>query len=233
MIHPPSACPKCGAGIKPYDNIPILSWILLRAKCRNCCAKISPRYPFVELLTGLLFLALWFHYGLTWVTACYMLSTFGLVFGTFVDLDEMWIPDRVTIGGMIIFPILSYFVPELHNAPTQLAGLIAGLIGGIVGFGSFWLIGVLGKLAFKKEAMGFGDVKLMGGLGALLGWQAVLFILFFSALIGSIVGIGLMTSGKKELQSQIPYGPYLAVAALFWMLGGYHIWDAYLACMNF
>jgi len=233
VVHPPSACPKCGMGIKGYDNIPILSWILLRAKCRGCGTKISARYPFVEALAGVLFLALWLFYGPTWVAACYAISLFGLIFGTFVDLDEMWIPDRVTIGGMILFPILSFFVPELHGASTQLGGLIAGLIGGVVGFGAFWLIGVLGKLAFKKEAMGFGDVKLMGGLGALLGWQSVLFILFVSALIGSVVGISLMKSGKKELQSQIPYGPYLAVAAVFWMLGGYRLWDAYLAAMNF
>jgi len=240
VVHPPSACPKCRMRIKGYDNIPILSWILLKAKCRGCGTKISARYPFVEALTGLLFLALWLTRGPALAEegsmplfACYALSSFGLIFGTFVDLDAMWIPDRVTIGGMILFPVLSLFVPELHGVSTQLAGLVAGLIGLVVGFGLFWLIGVLGKLAFKKEAMGFGDVKLMGGLGALLGWQSVLFILFVSALVGSVVGISLLKSGKKELQSQIPYGPYLAVAAIFWMLGGYRLWAAYIASMGF
>jgi len=100
VVHPPSACPKCGMGIKGYDNIPILSWILLRAKCRGCGMKISARYPFVEALTGVLFLALWFvrgplvEDGSIALFSCYALSTFGLIFGTFVDLDEMWIPDR-------------------------------------------------------------------------------------------------------------------------------------------
>jgi len=232
VAHPPSSCPKCGMRIKWFDNIPILSWIFLKAGCRGCGVKISARYPFVEALTGVLFLALWLIYGPTWVAACYALSTFGLIFGTFVDLDEMWIPDRVTIGGMIIFPILSFFVPELHGAPTRIAGLIAGLIGLAVGFGTFWLIGKVGTAIFKKDAMGFGDVKLMGGLGALLGSGSVFFILFVSALIGSAVGISLIASGRKELQSQIPYGPYLAVAALFWMLGGRHLWAAYLATMG-
>jgi len=102
-----------------------------------------------------------------------------------------------------------------------------------VGFGLFWLIGKLGTALFKKDAMGFGDVKLMGGLGALLGWQAVLFILFFSALAGSVIGIALIAMNKKELSSRIPYGPYLALAAFAWMLGGYRLWEAYLALMGF
>ncbi len=233
IVHPPSSCPKCGMRIKWFDNIPVLSWCLLRARCRTCKAPISARYPLVEALTGVLFLAVWLlhavAYGQLSVALCYLLAVFGLLLGTFVDLDEMWLPDRVTIGGMIIAPILSLLVPELHDAATRLLSLKASAIGLAVGFGSLWLVGKIGTAIFKKEAMGFGDVKLMGALGALLGWPAVIFILFFSALFGSVVGVSLIVTGKKELQSRLPYGPYIALAALFWMLGGDGIWAAYTA----
>lgn len=233
LSHPPSNCPKCKTPIKWYDNIPLLGWLALGGKCRACNAPISIQYPTIELTTGLFFTTLYLLYGLSWVTPVYCLAVFGLLLATFVDLEEMWIPDRVSIGGMIVFPILSVLVPELHGQTTWQGGLIASAIGLAVGFGLFWAIGVLGKMAFKKDAMGFGDVKLMGGLGALLGWQAVLFILFFSALAGSVIGVALIGLKKRELSSQIPYGPYLALAAFAWMLGGYRLWEAYLAFMGF
>ena len=237
LSYPPSTCPKCNTRIKWYDNIPVLGWLALGGKCRNCKLPISIGYPIIELTTGLFFLALWLLYGTfqhqPLIAICYCIAVFGLLLGTFVDLAEMWLPDRVTIGGMILFPILSALVPELHEAAGWFAGLKASFIGLAVGFGLFWGIGKIGTAIFKKDAMGFGDVKLMGGLGALLGWQAVLFILFFSALVGSVIGVGLIVLKKKELSSQIPYGPYLALAAFAWMLGGYHLWDVYLASMNF
>jgi leader peptidase (prepilin peptidase) / N-methyltransferase len=230
---PPSACPKCGNRIRPFDNIPLLSWLLLQGKCRSCKASISAGYPAIELLTGLFFLTLWGIYGVSWITPIYMLAVFGLLLGTFIDLQEMWLPDRVTIGGMIIFPLLSMVAPELHGVAGWFAGLKASLIGLAAGFGLFWTIRAVGSAAFKKEAMGFGDVKLMGALGALFGWQSVLYIMFFSALAGSFVGIGLIAMKKKELSSQIPYGPYIALAAFSWLLGGSHLWDAYLVLMGF
>lgn len=232
LSHPPSACPKCKTRIKWYDNIPVLGWLCLRGKCRACKASIAIRYPLVELLTGLLFLAVWLVYGPGWIAPIYMIAIFGLLLGTFVDLAEMWLPDRVTIGGMILYPILSALVPELHGAETWSGGLMASLIGLSVGFGGFWSIGFFGKIAFKKDAMGFGDVKLMGGLGALFGWQAVLFILFVSSLFGSVVGVGLIAMKKKELSSRIPYGPYLALAAFAWMFGGCRLWAAYVQWMG-
>jgi leader peptidase (prepilin peptidase)/N-methyltransferase len=229
---PPSACPTCGTRIKGFDNIPVLSWLLLRGKCRSCKTPVSIGYPLIELLTGLFFLTIWLIYGISWVSPVYALAVFGLLLGTFIDLEEMWLPDRVTIGGMILFPVLSALVPSLHGAEGRSAGLTASLIGLAAGFGIFWMIRELGTAMLKKEAMGFGDVKLMGALGALFGWQAVLYILFFSALAGSAVGIGLIAMKKKELSSQIPYGPYIALAAFSWLLGGYHLWEAYLALMR-
>jgi leader peptidase (prepilin peptidase)/N-methyltransferase len=239
VAWPPSACPQCGTAIRGFDNIPVLSWILLRGKCRTCKLPISVGYPLIELTTGLFFLILWLLYPVClngvfdWRAPVYMLAVFGLLLGTFIDLAEMWLPDRVTIGGMIVFPILSVLFPELHGAEGWMAGLKASLIGLAVGFGIFWTIRELGTAALKKEAMGFGDVKLMGSLGALLGWQAIIYILFFSALAGAVVGTTLIVMKKKELSSQIPYGPYIALAAFSWILGGYRLWEAYVALMGF
>ena len=233
VAWPPSACPKCGTRIKGYDNIPVLSWLLLRGKCRSCKAPISIGYPLIELLTGMFFLVIWLIYGISPVAPIYMLAVFGLLLGTFIDLEEMWLPDRVTIGGMILFPLLSMVAPELHNVVGWFAGLKASLIGLAAGFGLFWAIREAGTAVFKKEAMGFGDLKLMGMLGALLGWQAVIYITFFSALAGAVIGTGLIVMKKKDITSQIPYGPYISLAAFSWILGGYRLWNSYLHLMGF
>jgi leader peptidase (prepilin peptidase)/N-methyltransferase len=229
---PPSACPKCSTAIKGFDNIPVLSWLLLRGKCRSCKLPISVGYPLIELMTGLFFLVLWLLYGVSWLTPIYALAVFGLLLGTFIDLQEMWLPDRVSIGGMILFPIISIFFPDLHGVDGWMNGLKASLIGLAAGFGLFWLIRELGTAAFKKEAMGFGDVKLMGMLGALLGWQAIIYITFFSAFVGAIAGVSLIALQRKGIKSEIPYGPYISLAAFSWILGGYHLWRAYLALMG-
>lgn len=233
VIWPPSACPNCHARIQWYDNIPVLSWFILGAKCRHCKLPISVVYPVIEILTGMFFVTLFLIYRFTWFTPIYQLAVFGLLLGTFIDLEHMILPDRVTIGGMILFPILSALFPPLHGAQTWLGGLSASLIGLAAGFGLFWAIRELGTAAAKKEAMGFGDVKLMGAIGALLGWQAVIYVTFFSALIGSVAGITLIALHRKGIQSQIPYGPYIALAAFSWILGGYRLWDAYIALMGF
>ncbi|NLX25648.1 MAG: prepilin peptidase [Lentisphaerae bacterium] len=238
VVKPRSRCPKCMTNLTWRDNIPILGWLLLGGKCRYCKAPISPRYPIVELITALLFTAIWLRYpmltdeGIDSRFAAYALLAFGLLLGSFVDLDEMWIPDRCTIGGMIVGPILSFLIPSMHGVDGHVQSLIQSLIGLGVGFGILWSVSFFGKLILKKDAMGFGDVKLMGALGAFFGWQAVLFIIFVSSLLGSIVGVGLIAFGKKEWQSRIPFGPYIALAALIWMLGGYVWWDAYIAWIS-
>lgn len=233
VAWPPSACPNCKARIKWYDNIPLLSWFLLGAKCRKCKLPIAIIYPVVEMLTGMFFLTLFLIYRFTWFTPIYQLAVFGLLLGTFIDLEHMILPDRVTIGGMIIFPIISVLFPPLHGEFTWQGGLTASVIGLVAGFGSLWMVREIGTAALKKEAMGFGDVKLMGALGALLGWQAVIYIVFISAFIGSVAGVSLIALRRKGIQSQIPYGPYIALAAFSWMLGGYRLWDAYVGLMGF
>lgn len=232
VAWPPSACPNCNNRIKWYDNIPVLSWFLLKAKCRHCGLPISIAYPIIELLTGFFFLTIWLIYGFTWFTPIYALTVFGLLLGTFIDLEHMILPDRLTVGGMILFPVISSVFPLLQGEISWQSGLRDSLIGLAAGFGSLWIVRELGTAALKQEAMGFGDVKLMGALGALFGWQAVIYIVFISAFIGSIAGITLIALHRKGIQSQIPYGPYISLAAFSWLLGGFNLWEAYLRLMG-
>ncbi|MFH0908623.1 MAG: prepilin peptidase [bacterium] len=228
VVHPRSHCPQCGKMIAWYDNIPLVSYLALRATCRHCGLHIRIRYFLVELLTAVLFLLVWNRYGLDVVTPIYWLVISGLVLGTFVDFEHMIIPDRVSLGGMAAGLVCSILAPSLHGETEWYRGLIDSAVGLAVGSGSLWSVGVLGKMVFKKDAMGLGDVKLLGGLGAFLGWQSVIFTIMVSSLFGSFVGICFIISRKKEWQSRIPYGPYLALAAVVWMLGGNGAWQAYV-----
>ncbi|MDF7824151.1 prepilin peptidase [Pontiellaceae bacterium B12227] len=232
VVKPRSRCPKCMTNLAWKDNIPILGWIFLGGKCRYCKAPISPRYPSIELLTAILFTLIWLVYPYQPVVLPYVVLVFGLILGSMVDFDEMWIPDRCTIGGMILGPLFSILIPSMHGAESWLESLISSLIGLAVGFGSLWLVGVIGKLILKKDAMGFGDVKLMGALGAFLGWESIIFIVFVSSLLGTIVGVGFIASGNKEWQSKIPFGPYISLAAIIWMLGGSKLWELYIQWMQ-
>jgi leader peptidase (prepilin peptidase)/N-methyltransferase len=228
VIHPGSHCFNCKKPVAWYDNIPVASWFILRGKCRHCGQPFSIRYAIIEAITGGMFLGLWILYGPSWQMLAYWLMTFGLLLGSAIDLDDFWIPDRVTWGGILIGIPLSGLVPSLHGAETALEGLKASAMGAGLGFGLLWAVGWFGKLAFKKDAMGFGDVKLLGAIGAFLGAPAVLFVVFVSALLGSIVGVTLIAVGKSELGGRLPFGPYLSAAALIWVFGGYRLMEAYL-----
>jgi leader peptidase (prepilin peptidase)/N-methyltransferase len=227
VIKPRSRCPKCMTDLSWRDNIPIFGWLVLGGKCRYCKAPISPRYPVIELVTAVLFTLVWLRFPYQPVIAPYWLLVFGLVLGSMVDFDEMWLPDRCTIGGMILGPVFSFLIPALHGTDSPVESLIRSLIGLAFGFGLLWSISFFGRLILKKDAMGFGDVKLMGALGAFLGFESIIFIVFVSSLLGSIIGVSLITLGRKEWQSRIPFGPYIALAALIWVLGGSDLWDAY------
>ena len=232
VIHPRSHCPRCNRMIAWYDNIPVFSWLWLRAKCRHCGQPISARYPAVELLTAVLFLAIWLVYGMDARTPVYWLVAAGLVLGTFVDIDHMILPDRVTWGGILAGLALSPLVPSLHGESTPLRGLLASAAGAAIGFGLLWLVAVIGEKIFKKEAMGFGDVKLMGAVGALMGWPAVLFTILVSSLLGSIVGVALIVTRKHEWQSRLAFGPFIAFAAMLWPLGGRRLFEWYMMWMS-
>jgi leader peptidase (prepilin peptidase)/N-methyltransferase len=246
VVKPRSRCPGCEKSIAWHDNIPVLSYLALRAKCRHCGMRIAVRYPLVELLTACFFVLVWLKYapesgaralGLVpmmdaALLPVYWLMVFGLILGTFVDFDHMIIPDRVSLGGIVAGVLLSILVPALHGQSHWLASLKAAAIGAGVGWCTLWLIGVAGKLALRKDAMGFGDVKLMGAIGAFLGWQGVLFTLVASSFVGALVGVGLVVGRRKDLQSRIPYGPYLALAAALWMLWGQAWLDAYIRLLT-
>jgi leader peptidase (prepilin peptidase) / N-methyltransferase len=242
VVTPRSFCPHCHKQIAWYHNIPLLSFLALRAKCAYCGARISPRYFLIELLTAVLFLLVWFKFDLTYgprplhldpivhwqLIPIYWLMIGGLILGTFVDFEHLIIPDRVTLGGIVAGLALSALVPALHNETSILRSLMMSAIGAAVGWGILWTVATLGTLALKKEAMGFGDVKLIGAIGAFLGWRAVLFTIMMSSFAGSIVGVTLVIMRKREMQGRIPYGPYLALAALIWIFWGPALWNGYL-----
>lgn len=239
VVKPRSHCPHCDRLIAWYDNVPVLSYLLLRGECRHCGGRISPRYMLIEVLVAVLFTLVWLLYGLLEregsyvmlldpLIPVYWLAISGLVVGTFVDFEHYIIPDRITLGGIAAGLLLSGLVPQMHGTASRMASFESGLIGALVGGGLLWGVGFLGKLILKKEAMGMGDVKLLAAIGAFLGWQAVLFTVIISSFAGSIVGVSLIAMGGKKWQSRLPYGPYIALGALLWMLWGSDWWTAYL-----
>jgi leader peptidase (prepilin peptidase) / N-methyltransferase len=238
IVLPRSHCPRCGRMIAWYDNIPILSWYLLRARCRHCGESISSRYVLVEALIAFLFTMVWLQYGISVYTPVYWIVVSGLVVATFVDFEHYIIPDRISIGGMLLGLLLSALYPELHAYGSLLpdvdvwSGLTQSALGIALGAGSLWFVAIIGKLIFRKDAMGLGDVKLLGAIGAFLGWRAVLFTIVVSSFAGSIVGIILIAIGNRKWQSKIPYGPYIALAAILWIYFGEALWQAYMAFMG-
>ena len=249
IVSPPSHCPKCNSPIKWYQNIPILSWLLLRGKCANCRAAISPRYICVELLGGLLFLAAFLQCWpsgssgvvywapvvgrllLAWIWISLMIA------GSFIDFDHQLLPDFTTVGGMVLGVVWALFYGGwniLTFGPSYVAAAVMPIIssvGGLIfGFGLLWLVRWIGSKAFKREAMGMGDVFLMGAVGALFGPVAVLVTLILSSVFGSIVGIVLILLSKTKLGgfTPIPYGPYICMGCLAWMFYGPQLVNLYL-----
>jgi leader peptidase (prepilin peptidase)/N-methyltransferase len=234
VVLPPSACPKCGTKIRWYDNIPLVSYMLLWGRCRVCKEKISLRYPFVELLTGIVFLLIYLKYGASLITIAYLLFATGLIISSFIDIDYMIIPDRFSIGGMIAGLLISTLLPALHNSDlTKITidncyiGFKLSLIGLIIGTLLLFFVAKIGSAFFKKEAMGLGDVKLLGAIGAFTGWQGVIFTVMFSSVIGALCGISFVLFGNKKMGSRIPFGPYLALSAILWILAGKELWNWY------
>lgn len=252
VVNPPSHCPNCNAPIRWYQNIPILSWCCLRGKCANCHKPISVRYTIVELLGGILFLVAYFQWGMPfffgggaamyglhplrnlWTVPVFWLVFTGLILGSFIDLAEQWIPDRVTIGGMILGVPLSFLVPELQGEHVRLHALYWSLGGLVFGFGFLWLTGFVFSKIVKKDALGFGDVKLIGAVGAFFGPGAVLFTIIVSSFVGAVVGVILMLRGKAKLGgfTAVPYGPFLALGVIAWMFWGPGIVGWYLRLLS-
>jgi len=312
VVSPPSHCPHCKYSIPWYLNVPLVTWLMLRGRCRNCAAPISVRYFLVELLTGICFLACWLRYGPVSapLALVYAFLIAGLIAATFIDFEHFIIPDEITIGGVIAGFLISVFLPVMHGVDSMALGAWRSLLGIAVGWGIVYAILRLGKLLFgrqrlslppdtrvvfsetslrlpdqevpyedlfyrdsdtltlkakrvemadrcyldcmvrlskpvlkvgddefdpeqvphmevvceemvlPREAMGFGDVKFMAAIGAFLGWQATVFSLMASSMIGAVVGVGLILMRRREWSSRLPYGPYIALAAVLWMFGG-------------
>lgn len=209
LVVPNSGCPACGAAIKPWDNIPVISWLLLRGKCRQCLAPISGRYPLVELLTGLAFGWCAFHFGWSLALAGSLIFTALLIALIFIDIDEMLLPDQLTL------PLL--WLGLLFNLQGTYVSLPEAVIGAVAGYLSLWSVYWAFKLLTGKEGMGYGDFKLLAALGAWMGWQQLPLIILLSSAVGAAFGIAtLLRRGESR---PIPFGPYLAIAgwiALFW-----------------
>jgi len=317
IVTPKSHCPHCKYSIPWYLNIPLVTWLALRGRCKNCGAPISLRYFVVELLTGVAFLSCWLAFGDAGhplqsmpVALVYAIFLAGLIVATFIDFENLIIPDEITIGGMAAGFAASFFLPSLHDASTLNIGMRRSFIGAIVGAATIYTILRLGKWLFgrqrvklpvetkiiftdtsvhlpdkeityeelfyrrsdvivlhartvelvdrgykdvvvrlspsaleigkekmnpddvpcmeavsteivlPREAMGLGDVKFMGAIGAFLGWQGVMFSLMLSSLIGAVVGVTLIALRRREWSSRMPYGPYIALAAAIWIFGG-------------
>jgi len=312
VVSPPSHCPHCKYSIPWFLNIPLVTWLMLRGRCKNCSTPISVRYFLVELLTGIMFLACWLRYGevSALVAIVYAFFVAGLIAATFIDFEHFIIPDEITIGGVVVGFLISIALPGLHGADSMAGGAWQSLLGMGVGWGIIYAILRLGKLLFgrqkltlppdtrvvfgetalqlpdqevpyedlfyrdsdalivkaqrvemidrcygecavrlskpslvvgedtfspedvpymevvsgemvlPREAMGFGDVKFMAAIGAFLGWKAALFSLMASSMIGAFVGVVLILARRREWSSRLPYGPYIALAAIIWMFGG-------------
>lgn len=323
LAKPGSQCPKCGFAIPWRLNIPIVSWLWLRGRCRQCAEPISPRYLGVELLTGLAFLASWLAFGVQTTPGVLLAVTWGfvlagLITATFIDFEHFIIPDQITLGGVAVGFIVSAGLPALHHVTRPPDSLMASGLGILVGAGSVFAVLQLGKLLFGKvrvpleegesatftesalhlpgevapfeeiffrnsdtirlhakrlelvdrchmnidvalspkrlligdesfdpetvpfikvesdelviprEAMGFGDVKFMAAIGAFVGWQGALFSLMASAVVGAVVGVGLIAIGRRDWSARLPYGPYISLAAVIWIFFGQRILAVWL-----
>ncbi|MBE9542478.1 MAG: prepilin peptidase [Proteobacteria bacterium] len=212
IVSPPSHCPTCQSPIRFYDNIPVFSYILLRGKCRGCGERISPRYPLVEFLTGCLSVLLLFRFGLSLSYGVYLIFISSLVVITFIDIDHRIIPDKISLPAIPIGFTLSFLLPEL----TWLQSLIGILVGG----GSLLLVAVVYEAIAGVEGMGGGDIKLLAMLGAFLGWEGVLFTIMASSIIGTVAGGGYMILSGKGRKAAVPFGPFLSIGALIYLLWG-------------
>jgi len=222
IVVPSSRCPSCNIPIRFYDNIPVASYVFLGGKCRACRAKISVRYPLVELLNALLYVAVFWRFGAGWHTPVYFIFCSALIVITFIDLDFQVIPDRITIPGIPIGLAAGSFLLPDPFIRYSLLGLKSSLMGLLAGGGLYYAIAVL-----SRGGMGGGDIKMMAMVGALMGWKAVLLTTFLGSLTGSVLGLFLMLFRGKGRKTKIPFGPFLAFGSLVTLFWGQEIFDWY------
>ncbi len=220
LALPASHCPHCQSAIRPWQNIPVLSFVLLKGQCRHCQAKISLRYPLIEALTGLLTVVVVWRLGVSIETLPALLLTWVLVALSGIDLDHQLLPDNLTLPMLWLGLALNSF--------AIFTDLSSAVIGAISGYLVLWLVFQIFKLLTGKEGMGYGDFKLLAMLGAWLGWQHLPLIILLSSLLGTVIGVGLILLKRQDKSIPIPFGPYLAGAGWIAMIWGNALNDAYL-----
>ncbi|MEX0623180.1 MAG: A24 family peptidase [Saccharospirillum sp.] len=220
LITPDSTCPHCGHKIRAWENIPVISYLALGGKCAQCKNRISPRYPLVELITGLLSLAIAWQFGATLQTATLLVFFWSLIALTMIDVDHQLLPDSITL------PLV--WLGLLLNLGGVFTSLEQAVIGAVAGYLSLWSIYWAFRLLTGKEGMGYGDFKLFAAFGAWFGWAALPLIILLSSLVGAIVGIAMIAILGRDRQIPIPFGPYLCGAALVYIFWGSAITAWYL-----
>ncbi|KPJ52260.1 hypothetical protein AMJ39_08280 [candidate division TA06 bacterium DG_24] len=215
LVRPRSLCPECGTPIRARDNIPLLSYLLLRGRCRDCGARIEARYPLVELAAGLLVVGIYLKVGLSPALVLYGIFALILLAIFFIDLATMLIPDRLTLPGIGIALI--------WHVVFDRAEMLQYLVGLLLGGGLLLIIVLVGRLVYRQEAMGLGDVKLAAMVGAFLGWRLTLISLYLSFAVGALWGLALLMAGRAGRRSSIPFGPFIAVASIVALFWGEHL----------
>jgi leader peptidase (prepilin peptidase)/N-methyltransferase len=212
IVSPPSRCPKCEQAVRFYDNIPVVSYIILKGRCRDCHEKISPRYPLVELLTAGMSVLIFWKFGFSLQYLFVFVFCCSLIVITFIDLDHQIIPDIITLPGIPLFSLIAVFfmgVPWLEV-----------ILGVLIGGGCLYVVAVGYELITGREGMGGGDIKLLAMLGGFLGWKSIFFIVFVSSFLGALVGIGVMIARGKDMKYAVPFGPFLSMAAVAYIFVG-------------
>ena len=245
IVFPNSRCPSCGTAIAFYDNVPVLSYLALRGKCRSCQVHISPRYLVVEALTALLWVAVAWRDGLSWALPFDIVFVTAILALVFIDAEHMILPNAITYPGIVFAVVARIAIPLLtgephfddlpmllagpfHELPVWMVSLIGAFIGALIGGGSLWLMGWTWEKLRGIEAMGLGDVKMMFMVGAYLGWRLTILNIFLGVLSGSIIGILLMMrQGKRNMQMLLPFGVFLGIGAIAALLIGTRIIDWY------
>lgn len=225
IVWPPSSCPACGSRIKPYDNLPLLSYFLLRGRCRQCQAQIHWRYPLVELITGFLFVGLYLKLGLSSQLLLLSVLTLLLIAISFIDLEFKLILNKLTLLGLVLGSVLSLLLNNLTVKDV--------FFGFIVGGGVLFFVAILGNIVFRKESMGMGDIKMAAMIGVFLGAKGVGLSLFFAFVFAALIcGIGMLFK-RLRMQSYIPFGPFIALGTIFYVFAGEMVLTWYLQRLSF
>ncbi len=220
IVRPASACPSCGTPLRWYDNIPVISYLLLRGRCRSCKTGISLRYPMVEMLSALFALAVFLRFGLRAESLVFFVFIAALLVITFIDIDHRIIPDVISLPGIPIGFAASFLLPQVSWHASMLGILIGG--------GSLFAVAWGYRLLTGKDGMGGGDIKLLAMIGAFIGWQGVLFTIMASSFTGTLAGLLVMIKNRKNMKLAVPFGPFLAIGAILYIFFGPQLIEWYM-----